>query len=175
MHSLAKIKTVCTLTLHAGVQRQYFTAQRNGFFFKPFEHPLASALRASRLVADQVVHIQTTPFVSVFNQAPYGKGKYRTVINDQRHACSIGEHPGQTRYVIFRKLRPQLPMHNFRLNQPDRFNHPAGVIGNGNNAHLKCHAVCDTLQGSARCGQSPRADRLHAGEIPGGSDRDRAS
>ena len=152
MHFLAKIKTVCMLTLHTGVQRQYFTAQRNGFFFKPFEHPLASTLRAMCLVTHQIVDIQTTPFVSVFNQAPYGKGQYRAIINDQRHVRTVGEHRGQTRYVIFRELRPQLPMDGFRLDQPARFGDYAGVIGNGNNAHLRCHAVCDTPQGSARYG-----------------------
>lgn len=175
MHSLAKIKTVCTLTLHTGVQRQYFTAQRYGFFFKPVEYPLASALRAMRIITYKIVDIQSTPFVGIFNQAPYCKRQYRAIINGHRHARSVGEHRGQTRYIIFRKLRSQLPMHNFRLNQPARLSQPTGVIGNGNNAHLTCHAVCDSPQESARCAQSPHADRLRAAEKPDGSDRDRAS
>ena len=96
MHSLAKIKTMCSLPLHAGVQRQYGTVKCNGLFFKPVEQLLASTQRATCLVTDQIVDIQTTPFAGVFNQAPYGEGQYRPVINDQRHARTVGKHPGQT-------------------------------------------------------------------------------
>ena len=66
MQTFAKIKTVRSLPLNTGVERQFITAKRFGLGLKPIEHRRARALRAAGFVADQIVDVQTATDRGIF-------------------------------------------------------------------------------------------------------------
>ena len=175
MHPFTKIESVRLLPLHARIERQNITGQRFRLRLQPREQSVTKALRATRLIAHQIINIQTPPLVGILDEAPDRDSTHNVTISQEHHPPTIGKHFVQTRHVIRRQHWPQLPMNRLSPCQPGWLNDPAHYVGNGNKLYFRCHAACDSLQESVRHGRSRRADRPRAAGKPDGSDQASAS
>ena len=118
MHSLAKIKTVCPISLDTGIKRQNGASTLPGPGFQPVEQHLSGPAGTIRFIAHQIVHEQPPPVRGVIDDAPHAHTKHRIPFNKHRHRCPGSKQAKHLSSVVVSQLRTQLAVNLLRLLQP---------------------------------------------------------